>query len=138
MRRTSRSHSLCSPRRRVARVVLGAASLVLGVAPLVTVHVPSARAADTAGMRVYRDPATGEFTAPPDDATVAPEGATSSGARAVGVAPPALVEEPGESEAGGVTIDLQGGFRSSESATVDAAGNVHTHCHTNADGGATP
>lgn len=89
----------------------------------------AAYAGDAAGMRVYRDPATGEFIAPPPDApdadrTVAPDAA----ARALSTAPGALVEEPGTSPAGGVTLDLQGRFQSDESATIDATGAVRTRC----------
>ncbi len=95
-----------------------------------------AHADDAAGMRVYRDPATGEFTAPPAGAAAVPENAANGAA--LGTAPRALVEERGSSAAGGVTIDLQGRFRSSESATVDETGRIHTRCHTDADGGTTP
>jgi hypothetical protein len=49
-----------------------------------------------------------------------------------------LVEQPGSSAAGGVTIDLRGRYRSSESATVDASGRVHTRCDTDANGGTKP
>ncbi len=108
----------------------------VGAALLVLVLAHGASADDGAGMRVYRDPATGEFTAPPPSAAVVPDAAGS--AAALGSAPPALVEEPGSSAAGGVTIDLRGRFHSEESATIDEAGKIHTRCHTDADGGTTP
>ncbi|HEY2387848.1 MAG TPA: hypothetical protein VGK30_12865 [Candidatus Binatia bacterium] len=89
--------------------------------------VPSARAGDApagvAGMRVYRDPATGAFVPPP--AAPAPA-ATPAGAQPLGAR--RFVEVQGTSPAGGVTVDLQGAFQSEVTATVDPAGRVTTHC----------
>jgi len=82
-----------------------------------------------AGMRVYRDPATGAFTAPPTDAAsdaLANERAVQRQARES--APAALAEEPGTSAAGGVTMNLQGRFQSDTTATIGADGAVHLGC----------
>src|SRR5262249_30566801 len=76
-----------------------------------------------AGMRVYRDPATGAFVPPP--AAPAPA-ATPAGSQPLGAR--RLVEVPGPSPAGGVTVDLQGAFQSEVTATVDADGHVATRC----------
>lgn len=91
-----------------------------------------ATAGDDAGMRVYRDPATGEFTGPPDTPSTDTEAAApeaAARARALPSAPSELIEEPGTSAAGGVTLDLEGRFRSEESATIDAAGTPRVRCH---------
>jgi hypothetical protein len=77
-----------------------------------------------AGMRVYRDPATGAFIPPP------------AGTTALDTTPPAdqalgtrrLVETAGASAAGGVTIDLHGAFQSEITATVDPDGRTRTGC----------
>jgi hypothetical protein len=121
---------------RTARWLTFGAVALLGAALLVLALAHGAYADDAARMRVYRDPATGEFTAPPPGAAIAPDTAANAGA--LGTAPQALVEEPGSSAAGGVTIDLRGRFRSEESATVDESGRIHTRCHTDAGGGSTP
>src|SRR5690348_17056222 len=68
---------------------------VLAAALVVLAFARAAAADDAAGMRVYRDPATGEFTAPPPEAAVVPESAASGAA--LGIAPQPLVEEPGSS-----------------------------------------
>jgi hypothetical protein len=77
--------------------------------------------AGAAGMRVYRDPATGAFVAPPAAPAATPAGSQPLGARR-------FVEVPGTSPAGGVTLDLQGAFQAEVTATVDADGHVATHC----------
>ncbi|MBI3767155.1 MAG: hypothetical protein HY271_01540 [Deltaproteobacteria bacterium] len=79
------------------------------------------------GMRVYRDPATGAFIAPPAGATL------SAATRALGAAAETLVETPGTSGAGGVMIDLRGSFQSAITATVDDGGRVGTRCRSSAD-----
>jgi len=74
-------------------------------------------------MRVYRDPATGTFTAPsPSAATAVPSDArvSSSGKD--------LVESAGGSPGGGIRLDLQGKFRSYAIATKDEQGNVSVRC----------
>ena len=87
--------------------------------------------AEDAGMRVFRDPATGAFTAPPTTTGTADalSAVDATRARALETAPSELVEEPGTSPAGGVTLDLRGRFQSDQSATVDANGALHTRCH---------
>jgi len=91
----------------------------------------AARADDSsAGMRVYRDPETGEFTAPPESAAPATDAAAQ---RALATEAPELVEKPGTTPAGGTTIDLRGAFHSSMSASAEGAA-VRTDCHTQASG----
>ncbi len=97
---------------------------------LITATSPAEDVTGAAGMRVYRDPATGEFTAPPgDDGADTLSAETAARKRVLEGAPRELVEEPGASAAGGVTMDLQGRFQSDQTATIDADGTVHTHCH---------
>jgi hypothetical protein len=79
-------------------------------------------ASGTTALRVYLDPATGAFVPPPAGTTL------PAPARALGAAAPALVETPGASAAGGVTIDLRGSFQSALTATVDVDGAVRTSC----------
>jgi len=96
---------------------------------------PCARAGDrpdgAAGMRVYRDPATGAFVAPP--AVPAPDATSPGTGQSLGVR--RFVEVPGTTQAGGVTVDLQGAFQSEVTATVDAGGHVSTRCADSAPAG---
>jgi hypothetical protein len=86
--------------------------------------------ASGAGMRVYRDPATGVFTSPPPGTSVPPT------ARALGTAAQSLVETPGTSAAGGVTIDLGDRFQSAVVGAVGGDGTVRTQCHSDDPGDA--
>jgi hypothetical protein len=106
--------------------------LVIALAGSVLIGTRSAAAdeANGAGMRVYRDPATGAFTAPPPGTALPPS------ARSLGTSAQGLVETPGTSAAGGVTINLGGRFQSAISATADDTGTVRTGCHTDASAGA--
>jgi hypothetical protein len=110
--------------RALAPVLILSAALVVPA-----IAFAEDQAAPAAGMRVYRDPATGAFTAPPTDAAsdaLANERAVQSQAReSAAVAP---VEEPGTSAAGGVTMNLQGRFQSDATATIGADGAVHLGC----------
>ncbi len=78
-------------------------------------------------MRVYRDPATGAFPAPPAVTPLPPA------THALSTSVENLVETPGTTAAGGVMIDLRGGFQSAITATVDDAGQVGTRCRSSAD-----
>jgi hypothetical protein len=111
------------------KTIFARASLVAAAfgATLLVASTLHAEDAGNAGLRVYRDPATGAFTAPPKTTGTADALSTDS-ARALETAPGDLVEESGASAAGGVTMHLQGRFRAEESATVDADGSAHTHC----------
>jgi len=114
------------PFRALALVVIPA-TLLLGSAPGFAQNAADQTGA--AGMRVYRDPATGAFTAPPTDAAtdaLANERAARRQARESATGAPA--EEPGTSAAGGVTMDLQGRFQSDTTATIGADGAVHLGC----------
>jgi hypothetical protein len=110
--------------RALAPILILSASLVVPAIAFAEDH-----AAPAAGMRVYRDPATGAFTTPPTDAAtdaLANERAVQGHARASATAAP--VEEPGTSAAGGVTMNLQGRFQSDTTATIGPDGAVHLGC----------
>ncbi len=100
----------------------------LALGTLLVVATASAAAAEDAAaprpgaLRAHIDPATGKFTTPPPGTAVTalPEALETSGE--------GLVEEPGTSPAGGVTVNLRGRFRSMATATVGADGKVSTHC----------
>lgn len=73
--------------------------------------------------KAYKDPITGEFTAPPPG-----HGTPSVNANArVGSAAP-LVETASPVAGGGVLVDLQGRFMQEVKVTKDADGNLHTDC----------
>jgi hypothetical protein len=100
--------------------------IALGGSVLIGTHSVAADEANAAGMRVYRDPATGAFTAPPPGTALPPS------PRSLDTSAQGLVETPGTSAAGGVTINLGGRFQSAVSATADNAGAVRTGCRTDA------
>lgn len=79
-----------------------------------------------AASRVYRDPVTGEFTAPPPEAKV--PSAPVSIREAVGTEPAPAMQETAI-EGGGTLIHLQGRFRSYASATKDSEGKITVHCN---------
>lgn len=70
-----------------------------------------------AGVRVYVDPETGEFTAPPPDETVRPSVEASLSETGEG-----LVEKPAPS--GGFTVDLKGRFQAPVIAIPQADGSI--------------
>ncbi len=74
-----------------------------------------------AGLRIHRNPVTGVLEAQPTADSVLP-------ASSLGTSSEGLVETPGTSPAGGITVDLKGRFRSTVSATADATGRVKTGC----------
>ncbi len=81
------------------------------------------------GLRVYVDPVTGEFGAPPPwaarpDEALAPQAAYSTSHEG-------LVETPSPVPGGGVMVDLQGRFRNPVTLMLDADGRTkmqHTSC----------
>ncbi len=75
-----------------------------------------------AGMRVYKDPQTGEFTTPPLPATAPAERALNRSHEGLVATPNTAVPN------GGVKLDLQGRFRSYSIATKDADGNISVRC----------
>lgn len=80
-------------------------------------------------MRVYIDPVTGEFAEPP--AGAAPALSASSSTSHAG-----LVETRSRVPGGGVTVDLQGRFRSSLVATMGTDGKIairHLPCVQDSD-----
>ena len=82
--------------------------------------------AASAASRVYRDPVTGEFTAPPPE-TEAPS-APVSNREAVSIETMPTMQELAI-EGGGTLIHLQGRFRSYMSATKDSEGKITVHCN---------
>ncbi len=83
---------------------------------------PVADPSADAGLRVYKDPATGAF--------VVPAPGTAADAR-VSTSSEGLVETRGTSAAGGMRLDLQGRFRSYAIATKDEQGRVTVRCEPN-------
>jgi hypothetical protein len=77
-----------------------------------------------AGMRVYKDPQTGEFISPPPATPT-----TAPVERALNRSHEGLVATPNTAVPnGGIKMDLQGRFRSHFIATKDAEGNVSVRC----------
>lgn len=91
---------------------------------------PSPVAADTRapaakGMRVYKDPVTGEFKEPPPEAaqqfqTPAPKTTVESRE--------SPVVKPSSVAGGGVEVDVRGRFRSYSKAIKDVDGKISIHC----------
>lgn len=80
--------------------------------------------------RVYRDPATGEFTTPANE--VKTLSAPVSIREATSTAPTSTMRETAV-EGGGVKLDLQGRFRNFASATKDFEGKISVHCNEKPD-----
>lgn len=78
--------------------------------------------ARAAGMRVYKDPQTGEFTDPPPPTTAPVERPLNRSHEGLVATPNTAVPN------GGVKLDLQGRFRSHSIATKDADGNISVRC----------
>lgn len=87
----------------------------------------SPRAA-VSGMRVHVDPETGQFVEHPAEAPLAE--VPSRQAQMLSTSSEALVEVPGSTPAGGVTVHLQGRFRAVMTASQAAAGELSTRCVT--------
>jgi len=68
--------------------------------------------AGAAGMRVYRDPATGKLGSPPPGAVAPPPEQGEENEEP-------LVEEPSPTPGGGVSVDLKGRFKSTTGVTSD-------------------
>lgn len=101
-------------------------SPALDTSPAVSADPPSAQTAPAperaAGMRVYKDPQTGKFIAPPTAPALPPREGL------VAPAPVDLQETVNTVPGGGIKVDLQGRFRSHSIATKDAEGNVSIRC----------
>ena len=112
--------------RLVAASCLPTACLALGVTlafaePATTDTVTAAPAA-AAGQWIHVDPQSGARTARPSTAAAA----ASAGNPALSTSGQGLVEAP--APGGGMTIDLQGRFRSAAVATVGPDGKVTVDC----------
>jgi hypothetical protein len=77
--------------------------------------------ARSSGMKVFKDPETGEFTTTNDSSDV-----PSAHALEVNTSSEGLVET--QAPKGGIMINLQGRFRSFMSATKDANGKLSVSC----------
>jgi hypothetical protein len=82
---------------------------------------PAGAVEGAAGMRIYRDPETGELGDPPAEApaqvTLPPDDPLSTSSEG-------LVQTPSPVPGGGVMLHLQGRFRSPLIATQDAEGKI--------------
>ena len=94
-----------------------------GVSTLLTER-PTQIPATTQGMRVYRDPQTGQLGPPPTG--VVPHGLTISEQRMLSRSDQGLKSRTLPS--GGVAIDLQGRYRNMAIATVGADGQTTVNC----------
>ncbi|MFH1754902.1 MAG: hypothetical protein ABIA59_04290 [Candidatus Latescibacterota bacterium] len=79
----------------------------------------------TAGMRVYIDPATGEFLQEPPQPVISDAGKDINDPFSTSTEGLKQVPAP---VGGGVMVDLQGRFRQIVSAAVDDSGAVTTRC----------
>ncbi len=83
---------------------------------------PQEQVQQTAGMRVYVDPETGEFAAPPADSAVAQQSSVSRRSRrAISVADSPVV-------GGGQTFDVYGRFLHSMNAKTNSQGYPEVVC----------
>jgi hypothetical protein len=82
---------------------------------------PAGAVEGATGMRIYRDPVTGELGDPPAEA---PDQISLPPADALSTSSEGLVETPSPMPDGGVMVDLQGRFRSPLIATQDAEGKI--------------
>jgi hypothetical protein len=82
---------------------------------------PAGAIEGASGMKIYRDPVTGELGDPPaeapDQVSLPPNDALSTSSEG-------LVETPSPVPGGGSMVDLQGRFRSPLIATQDAEGKI--------------
>lgn len=122
------------------RFAAGAAAVALiGVATWLiqarTSQTPTASPAEStiqdtqsaAGMRVYRDPVTGEFVSSPPVGTAEP-GVSKELADPLSTSSEGLVIRP--APGGGVMVDLQGRFQNTATVTTDADGHRVISCDT--------
>jgi hypothetical protein len=99
------------------------ATQVPSSAPLVAEHdgQPVGAIEGASGMKIHRDPVTGELGAPPaeapDQVSLPPDDALSTSSEG-------LMETPSPVPGGGSMVDLQGRFRSPLIATQDAEGKI--------------
>ena len=126
--------------KRAARAVCASALLVCASARGQSVPVDSASVSPPcthpgddgsvgeASQRIYRDPRTGKVGPPPPGALPAPA------EKSFNTSHEGLVEEPGKSRAGGVTVNLKGRFRSAVVHGTDAQGQPATRCVSNLPG----
>lgn len=83
-------------------------------------------ASESAAYRVYIDPQTREFVAPP--VFVEPDHVTYNAQDPLNYSSEGLVEQPSPIEGGGIMVDLQGRFRNTSVATINADGTVAAPC----------
>ena len=112
-----------------ARLPIAAAVLATAISFPGTSNAAGADGAATSGdasaMRVYRDPTTGQITAPPPEVhrSAEPESTTDT---TLPASPPPLVDEP--NPRGGGKARLSDAYEHSTYATKDAAGKTKLDC----------
>ncbi len=87
-------------------------------------QAPTGQAPTGKGMRIYKDPVTGEFKEPPPEAA---QRFQVPSQKAVESREP-LVVKPSAVSGGGVEVDVRGRFLSYSKATKDADGKISIHC----------
>jgi hypothetical protein len=110
-----------------AWMLVGCASS--GVTPTSTASEASPSAASPpsgvhAGLRVFIDPQSGDFTQPPVETATT----TAPPERSFSRSHEGLTAVHSDVPGGGIRLDLQGRFRSHFIATKDADGKVSIHC----------
>ena len=80
----------------------------------------------SSGMKVYRDPETGEFLdSPPEEI---PAEIQRADEETISTSHEGLEQREVDKPGGGVMMDLKGRFRHYQTATKDADGNITIHC----------
>jgi hypothetical protein len=88
--------------------------------------ITNAQPTGTAGRKIFVDPVTGKLVPPPaQTGPVLPQKEDPLSTSGEG-----LRETQGKTRHGGIKVDLQGRFRSTVTATVDADGKLKTQCLT--------
>ena len=94
--------------------------------------VARAKTPGSASVQVYVDPVTGKIGVPPPAAELAPRVLSPAEQQALSTSSEDLVEKPVVGPAGGIILDVQGRFRSTVVATVDAVGRSSIQCQPDA------
>lgn len=90
---------------------------------------PISPPAGSSGMKVYRDPETGEFLDSPPERL--PAEIKRAEEQAISTSHEGLEQRKVDKPGGGVMMDLKGRFRHYQTATKDADGNITIRCTPN-------